>query len=178
MPDLKEEIVINDANIFIDLINIDLLEKFLKLDLSFQTTDFVIKELNDTDDIKQKKIVKKLITKGKKINIVKFKNSELNEMSKIQNINNGLSFTDSSCIFLAKKEEGILLTGDNLMRKLIEKAEIEVHGIVWVFDKLLEHNIINYKIAIEKMELLLEINQRLPVRICKSRIKKWSKKLK
>ena len=78
MPDLKEEIVINDANIFIDLINIDLLEKFLKLDLSFQTTDFVIKELNDTDDIKQKKIVKKLITKGKKINIVKFKNSELN----------------------------------------------------------------------------------------------------
>ena len=175
MSDLDEEIVINDANIFIDLISINLLEKLIELDLSFQTTDFVIKELMDTDDKKQKDNIKDLIIQENKISIISFSNKELNEIDKIQKRNNGLSYTDSSCIYLAKKVKGILLTGDNLMRKLVKKSKIEIHGIIWIFDKLLEINIINYEVAIKKMEVLLEINQWLPVKICRNRIKKWEK---
>ena len=39
------EIVISDTNIFIDLWNIGLLERFCELPLSIHTTDFIIGEL-------------------------------------------------------------------------------------------------------------------------------------
>ena len=39
------EIVISDTNIFIDLWNIGLLERFCELPVSIHTTDFIIGEL-------------------------------------------------------------------------------------------------------------------------------------
>ena len=43
------KIVISDTNIFIDLININLLDTFLKFEYEIHTTDFVIAELNDIE---------------------------------------------------------------------------------------------------------------------------------
>lgn len=38
-------IVVNDTNIFIDLISVDLLDEFFSLPIDIHTTDFVINEL-------------------------------------------------------------------------------------------------------------------------------------
>ncbi len=40
-------IIINDANILIDLVQLDLMNEFIQLELDLKTTDFVYEELND-----------------------------------------------------------------------------------------------------------------------------------
>ena len=59
------KILINDANILIDLVKLEFLEAFLKLDFDLYTTDFVIEELSD----KQKLPITKL-NRLKKLSII------------------------------------------------------------------------------------------------------------
>ena len=40
-------IITNDANILIDLVQLDLMNEFIQLELDLKTTDFVYEELND-----------------------------------------------------------------------------------------------------------------------------------
>ncbi len=40
-------IVVNDTNIFIDLMSVDLLDDFFRLPIEIHTTDFVLNELTD-----------------------------------------------------------------------------------------------------------------------------------
>lgn len=49
-----ETIVVNDTNIFIDLIAVDLLDKFFSLPIEIHTTDFVVHEL--TEPLQKKKL--------------------------------------------------------------------------------------------------------------------------
>lgn len=51
---IAEKIVVSDANIFFDLISVDLLGSFFRLPCQIITTDFVINEI--TGDAKLKKI--------------------------------------------------------------------------------------------------------------------------
>lgn len=51
---IAEKIVVSDANIFFDLISVDLLGTFFRLPCQIITTDFVINEI--TGDAKLKKI--------------------------------------------------------------------------------------------------------------------------
>lgn len=71
-----EKIVVNDTNIFLDLISVDLLDGFFSLPFEFHTTDFVIGEI-----IKPKQQVKlSPFTESKKLNVVSF---DFDELSKI-----------------------------------------------------------------------------------------------
>ena len=53
--------------------------------------------------------------------------------------------------------------------------KVDVHGHLWVFDALLEHNCIPTEIAINKLNELNTINSKLklPEKECKARIEKW-----
>lgn len=44
-------IIINDTNILIDLVHLDLMNKFIQLKLELKTTDFVFEELNEDQKI-------------------------------------------------------------------------------------------------------------------------------
>lgn len=48
-------IVVNDTNIFIDLISVDLLDEFFSLPIDIHTTDFVVHEL--IEPFQQEKVV-------------------------------------------------------------------------------------------------------------------------
>ena len=74
-------------------------------------------------------------------------------------------------------KNAILLTSDKELRKFSEKRSIEVHGHLWVFDQMVENNILTPNTASEKLdELSTEINKRvyLPIKECESRKKKWA----
>ena len=47
-------IVVNDTNIFIDLISVDLLDEFFSLPIDIRSADFVVLEL--TEPLQQKKV--------------------------------------------------------------------------------------------------------------------------
>lgn len=151
-------IVINDANILIDLINLDLEIPFFQLDqLELKTTDFVFEELHD----EQKEILQEYIVQGRLI-IIESEEEDLINISNILYSTNGLSFEDCSVWYFAKSQEGILLTGDGKLRKQSTADGVEVRGILYIFDQLLLYGIITFDFAILKLNQLYQINDRLP----------------
>jgi hypothetical protein len=166
------KVVINDANILIDLVKLRLLKDFSKLPFELYTTDVVYEEIVSS----QKKSITLLNQQGL-INII-----EIGESSKdyagIYNLlvkSNGLSFEDCSVWFYSKQMQGTLLTGDGLLRKCASKDDVEVRGIIYVFDELVKFSIIDYETAIKKIKELYSFNTRLPKKEIDYRLKLWSK---
>jgi len=166
------KIVINDANILIDLVKLELLDAFSKLNFDLHTTDFVIEELND----EQKEPITAL-NRLNKLSII-----ETITIEDFQGINgllvksSGLSFEDCSVWYYSKKLSGVLLTGDGKLRKQASKDNLEVRGIIYLFDEFLNQNIISFEDAVEKIKQLKLLNNRLPKKEIEKRIDLWNQK--
>jgi hypothetical protein len=114
-------IVVNDANILIDLVQLDLLSNFFELEFKFHTTDLVLNELHKHQQDK----------------------------------------------LLPYIEDQVLI--------VMELSD--VHGHLWVFDRMIESSTIMPDEAIDKLdELCFKINTqlKLPVAECEKRKIAWS----
>lgn len=164
------KIVINDANILIDLVKLELIDAFSKLDLDLHTTDFVLDELNDEQ---MTPIVN--LSDEKKLTVIE--TTEIIDFQGITTIlenSTGLSFEDCSVWYYSKKMSGILLTGDGKLRKQASKDKIEVRGIIYLFDVFLDQHLISFHEAIEKIKQLALLNNRLPKKEIDERIEQWN----
>lgn len=165
------EIVVNDTNIFIDLHSIKLLEHFFELPITVHTVDFVINELTDEE---QFDAISKYIDCGK-LKVQSLDATELLEVIELQNKAGGnVSITDCAVWNYAKKNNYTLLTGDGQLRKKAIESNVTVKGIIYVFDHLVECNIISPEFAATKLLELNTHNPRLPKTIIQERIEKWS----
>lgn len=164
-------IFINDTNILIDLAGLDLLTEFSKIDAELCTCDLVIAELEDAE---QKGKIDKLIESGL-LKVLELTSDELfTKVATMVDETTGLSLEDCSVWYLAQKHNGILLSGDGSLRKQASKGGIVVKGIIYVFDLLVEQEIVTEKNASEKLVQLKSYNPRLPQKELDSRIKRWS----
>ena len=163
------KIVVSDTNILIDLIELDMLDFFFNLPLEITTTDLVLYELNAP---KQDKILE--AAQLNKIKILSASASQLQKINVIYHNKKGISLTDSEVFYFAKEEKAILLTGDGNLRKFAHQEGLDVKGIIWIFDLFEENKILDMKILSDRIEKLLELNQRLPVDECNKRIKRWT----
>jgi predicted nucleic acid-binding protein len=163
--------MINDANILIDLLQIDLLESFFKLEFEFHIGDMVLAEVQEQNN----NILMMFVDNGTLIiNTSTFE--ELLLINSIRQNSVNLSIPDCSCLFLAKKFSATLLTGDGALRKRASQMNLSVHGILWVFDELLRKNTITTQQALEKLNLLREKNNRLPSAEIDKRLDNWNKR--
>lgn len=158
------EIVISDTNIFIDLWNIGLLERFCELPLSIHTTDFIIRELK-TQGVKEAVIQ---LQREHKITVKTFKSYKYSEIMSLQDKN--LSFQDCTVLHYALSSDYKLLTGDRNLRKVAEQHGLQVSGIIYVIDELLHHEILSKEEYVAKLKALLESNHRLPMKEIMKRI--------
>ena len=165
-------LIVTDANIFIDLLNIDLLDSFFKLSFEIHTTDLVLSEVIEPDP----STIEYFIKKGK-LRVKGFTYNEMLVLNKLVLKNKGLSPQDCSCIYLSQELPAILLTGDNQLRKAARKYKVDVHGILWLLDQLIFQKVISPKATIKKLDELRKTNIRLPKNECNKCIKKWSQKI-
>ena len=164
------KVAVTDANIFIDLIFLDLIDHLFKLDVELYTTYEVVEELNES----QQKIVKHYQSNNRLGVLITEEIELITQLPKFIPTNK-LSFADLTVFHFAMKMNTGILTGDSLLRKISEKQGLDVHGIIWVFDKMVEFELISAIKAAGKLESLLNFNKRLPVHECQVRIKKWKK---
>lgn len=166
-------IVVNDTNIFIDLISVDLLDEFFSLPIEIHTTDFVIHEL--TDPLQQAKVEPYII--NRKLTVKRHSAAEVMEIAEFRNnCDNNVSITDCSVWLYAQKNNYTLLTGDGKLRKSASKSGVDICGILKVFDMLIEdYHIISGQHGADRLETLFAINNRLPSREIESRLNKWRK---
>lgn len=155
---------INDANILIDIVQLDLVDAFLSLGFELYTTDFVFAELETTQQ---------QVLKSDKLIIIRPAEADLFAIANMTDLHNGLSFEDCSVWYFAEKMNGVLITGDGRLRTKAKASGIDVKGIIYIIEEIKMQNILNTKKCIEKMTALKVLNNRLPQTEITKRIELW-----
>lgn len=166
-----ERLVVSDTNIFIDLVKLGILADFFFLPWEIHTTDYVMDELTDSA---QYDAVINFYDRGR-LSVGSFSAEEvvaIHEQSNQPGCH--LSPTDLSVIQYSRKTKGCsILTGDKHLRETAQKEGLEVHGILFVFDALVEHGMLPNLLAATLLEQLYSFNKHLPVAEIEERINKW-----
>lgn len=163
-------IVITDACFLIDLIDIDLFEEFLGLGYQIHITSSVFAELEGDEYVKP---VSKCI-KQKKMFLYNLTAADQTALGKLMKKHSSmLSEPDCSCLYLAREINATILTCEKLLTIAAKNLSLDVHGSLWILDRLLEASMITKRIASSKLKDLMSINPRLPVKECQKRLKRW-----
>ena len=163
--------VVCDANIIIDLLQVDLFKSFLKLKWKKHVPPDVADEVQEenTDQLVT------AINAGKLI-LPKFSPEDLIEIQKLKALHSSLSMEDCTCLFLAENLSAILLTGERRLRSVATHSHrLKVHGVLWIFEKLIEEKIITQSRAHAKLIHLMGVNNRLPKTECDRLVKRWKR---
>ncbi len=169
------KIVVTDACIFIDVIELQLTAKFFGLELDIHTTRDVFDELfQEQQQIleayqENNRLTVHILTPEEKIELLS------------EEFPKSLSPEDRSVVFIAKKLEAVLLSSDKPVRNLAKKLSIEYHGMIWIFDQLVEQGHLSGQEASAKItfmvssNLIYRNNHEMQSEVEK-RIKTWLKK--
>ena len=69
-----------------------------------------------------------------------------------------LSETDKSVLYIANKLNACVLSSDKALRNCAKNKDIEYHGMIWIFDKLVETSVLTPKEAASKLKQLVATN--------------------
>ena len=169
---MKIKIAITDACIFIDLYDLELISLFFNLEIEIHTTSAVLFELYP----EQQQVLKAYQSVNKLI-VLNLKEEDLIEIYS-ETYPKSLSETDKSVLYIANKLNAYVLSSDKTVRNCAKNKGIEYHGMIWIFDKLVETNILTKKVAAQKLKHLVNTNfifqNNIPlVTEIKNRFKLW-----
>jgi len=159
-------ILVKDACIIIDLIELNLLNSFSLLNYEVMTTSAVVLEITEEN---QKIELEKSLEAGE---IRTEDNGALMDIMALQQKYRGLSYADASVLEVALRKQVLLITADGLLRKAAVNEGNAVHGTLWAIETLHYNRIISVKMATEKIKELIQINKRISSEICYTTIKK------
>ncbi|HCA43583.1 MAG TPA: hypothetical protein DEP28_10070 [Bacteroidetes bacterium] len=133
--------------------------------------------LEELFDEQQEALLPYIETKQLKVDV--FSAEDLLEIWMIRAAKPNLSEQDCSALYHAQKTGAALITSDNLLRKFAHSINIEVHGHLWIFDHMVNADILSGETAAKKlMELCNVVNPRLglPKQECQRRFRLWGDK--
>lgn len=162
-------LLIHDANVLIDLIQVDLLESTLNLPFVMETTDLVVREILFVD---QREVINSMIKRGK-ISVVDSSSDSIKAMVALKQEVPALSMADCSVICHALTSSAIVLSGDGKLRNTAKAKLLTVYGTLWVLQALLAEGVISPLQAVDKLTLLRRINTRLPKNECERLLDEW-----
>lgn len=149
---MKIKIAVTDANIFIDLHDVGLTILFFNLDIEIHTTSAVLFELYP----EQREILEAYQSVGK----LAVHNLQEQDYLEIYEANypKSLSQTDRSVLHISNKLNACVLSSDKTIRNYAKNNGIEYHGMIWIFDKLVESSELTKIEAAIKLKLLVDLN--------------------
>ena len=149
---MKLKVAVTDACIFIDLFDLGLINAFFQLEIDILTTAPVYFELY----YEQQQILKAYQTVDRLI----VHNLNEDDFLQIQSdpYPKSLSETDKSVLHVANKLNACVLSSDKTVRNFAKNKDIKYHGMIWIFDKLVEANILSKKQVASKLKELVATN--------------------
>ncbi|MFM9948454.1 MAG: hypothetical protein ACKV1O_10990 [Saprospiraceae bacterium] len=160
-------VAISDANIFIDLLAFDLISFLFAIDFEVITTQEVFDEL-----IVEQQVALMPYVSAERLTIMNLNAPHFTEISLLQT-SKRLSFADHTVLYWAEKLPAMVLTGDKLLRKACERQKLEVHGILWLFDRFLDAGLFDKYTARNLLTELMQFNPWLPKEACIKKLKEW-----
>lgn len=153
----NEQIIVKDACILFDLIDLNLIQDFFRMEFIAYTTQQVIEEITDPY---QNKLVLAHIYENR---LFVDKESDIQSILNIFNECPGLSLADSSVLELGIRKRAIILSADRRIRNESTRRGLIVRGVLWIIEELYLKGIISREIAIEKLSIYPNINNRVPI---------------
>ncbi len=83
---------------------------------------------------------------------------------------------DLFALVYAGRRASDLLTGDRRLRNAAKNEGVEVHGILWLLDRLIEQSLISEARAAEAIEAMVGGGARLPGREVAKRLRAWRRR--
>lgn len=131
----SDSVCLFDANVLIDLYKANIFNFLTNFPHQCLTTDFVLNESRDFScDYAYSCGLGSHSFSGDLV-------SEVLEISK--NWKRKSSIADISCYVVAVRHNYCLVTGDSTLRKHAERKGIEVHGVLWVLDEMVEYSVLS-----------------------------------
>lgn len=167
-------LIVSDTNIFIDLINGNLLAEFFSLPYKISTNILVLNEITDKKEFE----TLSPYIKNKKLDVHEIDAAEMSSIFELKNAPNTssrLSIQDCSVWLYAKNTNARLLTGDSRLRKAAERDGVKVSGILYVLDSIDNLKKATAKKLSKSLKQIMTKNKqsRLPIDECLKRINKW-----
>jgi hypothetical protein len=169
------KIAVKDANVFIDLESMGLLDLWFQLGIETLTSSFVVMELEDGGH----ENALACIRAGQAVESEISGEEMAGAFADFQDAfgATGLSETDLSVIYLAIRENAMVLSGDRLLRTTANAHHLEVHGTLWMMDQMVGEALLNPTVAADRLEALIRRTGReqryLPKAECELRINRW-----
>ena len=83
------------------------------------------------------------------------------------------SVNDLFALVLAEQLGVPLLTGDGHLRNVAHLLDMQVAGVLWLLDKLVDDGITGPGRAADALQAMLSKGARLPERECRARLRRW-----
>jgi predicted nucleic acid-binding protein len=163
-----KNLIINDANILIDIETSGLTSLVFELDYRFAVSDILYQEEIEPYISEFKETALEAIVFDQKTNGLLLEKIVLYKET-------ALSRNDISAMVLAIKNNCILLTGEKLLRDIATKEGVEVHGILWLMEELFSSELINSQGVINAYEAMRRDGSRLPWDEIKKQLERFKK---
>jgi len=162
-------IAVKDASILIDLAEGDLLGLWFRLEIETHTTDLVLRE------VKQEAQWRRVspFVDAKLLQVHPTAAADIGAVVAFSQAH-GISLPDATGVFLARRLQACLLTGDRRLRHTAEAAEIETHGLLWIMDRLVQQSVLAKAEAARRLQQMLASGSRLPKADCETRLRAWN----
>lgn len=149
---MKLKIAVTDANIFIDLFDVGLMDSFFNLDLEIHTTEAVFYELYS-----EQQVVLKSFQFAGKLTVHNLVEQDFMDIYN-ENYPKSLSEADKSVLHVANRLQACILSSDKTVRNYAKNKHIEYHGMIWLFDYFVETNSLSTTEARDKLSALVSAN--------------------
>lgn len=146
-------LVISDSNILIDLEEGNLSQEVFRLSCTIAVPDILfIEELKERHS--------HLLLLGLKT--IPLTANSVQKAESLALLHHRPSRMDLLALALAEQENCILLTGDKSLREVAMNENVEVHGTIWIVEKMLIDKIIDHTLAKNSFNQMKNNGSRLP----------------
>ena len=157
-------VLVTDTNIWIDLENGKILADVFRLPYKFFTTDFAIEEF----------IYPGWATlQGLGLQTHDLGPEDILELVRLRQFHRQLSAVDLAALLLAKALGASLVTGDRRLNELAKAQGLSVHGVLWILDEMVIHEVLTANQAATALRKILDQGARLPGVECQKRFDRW-----
>jgi hypothetical protein len=165
----KQLILVNDVSILFDLLDLDLVDRYIQLGHELIITPHILSEIkNESQKLKINHYIKEA-----KISIDRFGTFE--SINQLYEKYSGLSFADCSVLESAIRNRGTIISSDKALRRISQISAVEVKGLIWIIEELYSIRIISSDDVHFLLSKYSELNIRAPLKEISLLLKKLNK---
>lgn len=157
MAESSEIVVLKDANVVIDMVNIGVFALWFRLGYETWTTDLILEELRIG---KQWREIEALVASGN-LRVHELSGDQIRECWEFKE-EHKVSLPDASGIVVSEVLDAVLLTGDGKLRRSAAKMGRPYRGVIWVLDTMIDSSVLSLSQGIEALEVLKKSNAFIP----------------